>query len=104
VEIVSEEEMKTGDLSLLDLHHDSTTSDQLHLGRLKREIDMEDKVKKRDSLFFGNPRIINRRRTRCPRHRQAVEITGFTLNGKEYLFLCIHTAEPLFSGVSNPYA
>jgi hypothetical protein len=109
VEVVPEEDV-TGDLSLLNLHHDSATSGQLHLGRLRKEIDMEDKIKKRDSLLFGNPRIIERvpgiidRHGACSRHLQAVDIAGFTLDGKKYLFLWIPTAEPLFAGVSNPYA
>jgi hypothetical protein len=99
VEVVPEEDTKqTGDLSLLDLHCDSATSSQLHL---KRQIDMEDKIKKRNSLFFDNYRI---EAISCSRHRQAVDIAGFTLDGKKYLFLCIPIAEPLFAGVSNPYA
>jgi hypothetical protein len=100
---VPEENTKTGDLSLLDLYCDSATSGQLHLGRLKREIDMEDKIKKQGSLFFGNPRIINSIGSFCSRHEQ-VDIAGFTLDGKQCLFLCIPTAEQLFAGVSNPYA
>jgi hypothetical protein len=87
VEVVPEEDTKTGDLSLLDLHRDSAASGQLHLGRLRREIDIEDKIKKRDSLLSGNPRIIDLEAP-CTRHLQAVDIAGFTLDGKKFgLFL-----------------
>jgi len=103
VEVVPEEDV-TGDLSLLNLHHDSATSGQLHLGRLRKEIDMGDKIKKRDSLLFGNPRIIDIQQFPCSRHLQAVDIAGFTLDGKKYLFFCIPTTELLVAGVSNPYA
>ena len=100
---VALEDIKTGDLSLLDLHGDSTTSGQPNLGRLRKEIDIEDKIKKRDSLRSNNPRIIHSFDHPCPRHLQTVDITGFTLDGKIYL-LCVPLTEPLFAGVSNPYA
>jgi hypothetical protein len=102
VEVVPEEDTETGDLRLLDLHRDSATSDQLHLGGL-REIDMEDKIKKRDSFRSSNPRIRDNIYARCYRHLQAVDITGFMLDGKKNTYFRISVAEALFAGVSNPY-
>jgi hypothetical protein len=96
---VAPEDIKTGDLSLLDLHGDSTTSGQPDLGRLRKEIDIEDKIKRRDSFLSNNPRIID---DPCSRHLQTADITGFTLDGKRYL-LCVPITESLFAGVSNPY-
>jgi hypothetical protein len=85
--------MKIGYSSLSNLHHDSATSGQPHLGRLTREIDIEDKIKKQDSLRFHNPRVGSG--YPCSRHRlQAVDISGFTFDGKIYL-LSAPIAEPL---------
>jgi hypothetical protein len=91
VEVVPEEDMETGDLSLLNLHCDDSTLSQLHFGRLRREIDIEDKIKKRNSLDSGNRRIIDGEDARCCRHLEAVDITGFTLDGKKIpisLYIC----------------
>jgi hypothetical protein len=85
------EDMEIGDLSLLDLHRDGATSGQPHLGRL-RELDMEDKIKKQNSLLYLKPRIINPNHF-CHRHLQAVDvtvITGSTLDGKSNFFLYIY--------------
>jgi hypothetical protein len=91
VDSVPEEDTRTGDLSLLNLHGDSATSGQPDLGRLRREIDIEDKIMKQRSFRSNNPRIF---RGICSRHRQAMDITGFTLDGKRYL-LSAPIAEPL---------
>jgi hypothetical protein len=91
---VSKEDTEKGDLSLLDLHCDSATSGQVHLGRL-REMDIEDTIKKRDSLLRSS-RIIGDRYDRCYRHpvnifsEFTVDIGKFTLDGKKNLFLYIY--------------
>jgi hypothetical protein len=94
MEVVPEEDTGTGDLSLLDLHHDSATLGQTRqFGRL-REIDIEDKIKKRESFRSSRSRsrsrIIVGQYARCHRHLQAVDITGSTLDGKSNLFLYIY--------------
>ena len=94
VDVVPEEDRERGDLSLLNLHGDSTTSGQPDLGKLRREIDIEYKIKKRDSLRLDNPRIADSFDFPCSRHLQAVDISGFTLDGKIYL-LSAPIAEPL---------
>jgi hypothetical protein len=95
VRVVPEEDTKTGDLSLLNLYRDSATSSQPYLERLRRETDIEDKIQRRNLLHSNKPRGIRRRH--CFRHLQAVDIYGFTLDGKTYL-LYVPITEPISQG------
>jgi hypothetical protein len=106
VEVVDTE---TGDLSLLNLYRNSATSGQTRqFGRLRekfemlreflwmlrekfgrlKEIDIEDKMKKRNSFRSSlTSRIID---NECHRHLYVVDITGSTLDGKKTPFLYIY--------------